>query len=52
MIAAQRAHAAVRHVLLDEPDTEWDMAMAWRRGAYLSGAARAWLALLREAHPG
>lgn len=49
MIAAQRAHPGVRQVLLDEPDTEWDMAMAWRRGAYLSGAARAWLALLREA---
>ncbi|MCX8997056.1 LysR family transcriptional regulator [Rhizobiaceae bacterium BDR2-2] len=50
MIAAQRRHPAVRHVLLDEPDTEWIMAMAWRRGAYLSGAARAWLDLVREIH--
>lgn len=52
MIATRRAHAAVRSVLLDEPGTTWDMAMAWRRGAYLSGAASAWLALVQEAHPG
>lgn len=50
MIASQRAHPAVRQVLLDEPGTEWDMAMAWRRNAYLSEAAKAWLALVREVH--
>lgn len=48
-IAEQRAGAAVALVPLDEPGTEWDMAMAWRRGAYLSPAAEAWLTLLREA---
>jgi DNA-binding transcriptional LysR family regulator len=26
----------------------WDIAFIWRRGAYLSRAAQAWLALLRE----
>src|SRR4029077_11196788 len=49
MIAEQRRHPAVRQVLLAEPQTEWHMAMIWRRGSYLSYAARAWLALAREA---
>ncbi|QTL02447.1 LysR family transcriptional regulator [Aquabacter sp. L1I39] len=48
MIAEQRAHAAVTRVLLDEPGTDWSMAVIWRRGAYLSDAARAWLQLTRE----
>lgn len=52
MIAAQRRSAEIRHVPLDEPDTEWIMAMAWRRGTYVSGAARAWLDLVREVHGG
>jgi DNA-binding transcriptional LysR family regulator len=51
MIAKQRAHAAVRAVLLDEPGTEWIMAMVWRRGAYLSAAASAWLELVRRRRP-
>lgn len=50
MIAQQRATPAVRQVLLDEPGTEWNMAMVWRKGAYLSEAAQAWLALVREVH--
>ena len=50
MIASQRPNAAVRQVKLDGPETEWVMAMVWRRGAYLSGAARAWLTLVREVH--
>jgi DNA-binding transcriptional LysR family regulator len=48
MIATQRTQVPIRLVLLDEPDTDWTMSMAWRRGAYLSPAAAAWLALLRE----
>lgn len=48
MIAEQRAHAAVARVLLEEPGTDWSMAVIWRRGAYLSDAARAWLHLTRE----
>jgi DNA-binding transcriptional LysR family regulator len=49
MIAMERARLPFRPVLLDDPDTEWAMAMVWRRGAYLSPAGAAWLALLREA---
>jgi DNA-binding transcriptional LysR family regulator len=48
MIALERARVPFRPVLLDEPGTEWAMAMVWRRGAYMSPAGAAWLALLRE----
>jgi DNA-binding transcriptional LysR family regulator len=48
MIADQRGHPAVSCVTLAEPGTDWHVAMIWRRGGYLSRAARAWLALLRE----
>lgn len=50
MIAAPRLRPGLRAVPLDEPGTEWAMAMAWRRGAYLSEAATAWLELVREHH--
>jgi DNA-binding transcriptional LysR family regulator len=50
MIADQRSHSGIRQVLLTEPQTEWHIAMIWRRGAYLSHAAKAWLALAQEAH--
>lgn len=50
MIAAQRRQSTVGYVLLDDPELVWVMAMAWRRGAYLSGAAKAWLDLVREVH--
>jgi DNA-binding transcriptional LysR family regulator len=33
---------------LEEPGTSWSIAMIWRRGGYLSSAAGAWLALVRE----
>ena len=35
-------------VLLSEPDLRWDICFIWRRDAYLSHAARAFLALARE----
>lgn len=50
MIASQRRHPAVHPVLLHAPGAQWSMAMAWRRDAYLSEAAKAWLALVREIH--
>ncbi|MFT0891225.1 LysR family transcriptional regulator [Pseudochelatococcus sp. G4_1912] len=50
MIATQRRNTTIRHVSLDEPGAEWVMAMTWRRDAYLSGAAKAWLDLVREIH--
>jgi len=48
MLAEQAHGAGVRGVLLAEPQTEWRLAMVWRRGAYLSQPARAWLDLARE----
>ncbi|GEO83001.1 LysR family transcriptional regulator [Pararhodospirillum oryzae] len=52
MIAHQLAHPPIRLIALDEPETDWNMAMAWRRSAYLPPAAEAWLALLRAVHGG
>ena len=48
VVAEQRVHRSVRLVLLDEPKCTWTTALAWRRGAHLSHAARAWLAHGRE----
>jgi DNA-binding transcriptional LysR family regulator len=48
MIAAQRRHPAVDHVVLNEPVVEWSMSMAWRRNGYLSDAAQAWRRLVAE----
>src|ERR1700722_4784198 len=50
-MAEKRNPAFVRRILLDEPDTEWQLVMIWRRGAFLSHAAQAWLAMWRETHP-
>ena len=49
-IAEQRRSPNVRLVLLDEPQTQWDMALIWRRGGYLSHPARAWLDIAREVY--
>jgi len=48
MIAEQRKLPSVSRVLLVEPDTDWHIAMVWRRGAYLSQAASAWLDLVSK----
>jgi DNA-binding transcriptional LysR family regulator len=50
-MAEKRNHLSVRRILLDEPNTEWQLVMIWRRGAFLSHAAQAWLAMWRETHP-
>lgn len=50
MLALQLAHPPTRLVALDEAGTDWIMAMAWRRGAYLPPAAEAWLRFVRD-HP-
>lgn len=52
LVASARWNVAVRHVLLEAPDMEWNMAIAWRRGTYLSDAAKMWLRLVREARGG
>jgi hypothetical protein len=33
---------------LADSELHWHMALLWRRGGYLSHAARAWLELARE----
>ena len=50
MIATQRPSPKIHSLLLNEPELQWDMAMTWRRNSYLSEAAKAWLALVREVH--
>ncbi|QDQ88227.1 LysR family transcriptional regulator [Alcaligenaceae bacterium SJ-26] len=49
-MALRRRSAAIRQPLLADTGTEWCMGMAWRRGGYLSGAAQAWLELVRETY--
>ena len=46
LIADQRKHPSVKRIPLSEPHTDWHMAMIWRRGGFLSHAAKAWLELL------
>lgn len=48
-MAGTRGHPGVSAVLLDEPHTQWEMSLLWRRGGYLAHAARAWLEIAREA---
>lgn len=49
VVARALERPGVVRLSLDEPKTlRWDIAFIWRRGAYLSAAARAWLQLLRE----
>jgi len=50
MIAQARRRPDVVLVPLDEPELDWKMALAWRRGGFLSAAAQAWLALVAEQH--
>lgn len=38
----------VRLTLADEHNLRWDISFIWRKGAYLSRAAQAWLELVRE----
>ncbi|WP_126982381.1 LysR family transcriptional regulator [Brucella melitensis] len=45
MIAKQRHHPGVCIDRVKDADVNWRMAFVWRKGAFLSHAARAWLAL-------
>jgi DNA-binding transcriptional LysR family regulator len=49
MVAEQRDHPGLRSLLVN-PKIYWHIGMTWRRGAYLSHAAKAWLTLVREQH--
>ncbi len=48
LVARTLERPGVVRLTLREPDLRWDIAFIWRRDAYLSRAARAWLELLRE----
>ncbi len=49
VVARGLVRPGVVRLTLRAPDyLRWDIAFIWRRGAYLSKAAQAWLALLRE----
>jgi hypothetical protein len=52
MIAEQRKHPSVKRIPLSEPGTDWHMAMIWRRGGFLSHAAKAWLELVQHRRAG
>ncbi len=45
MIAEQRRHAGVRILRIRDAAVHWRLALVWRRNAFLSHAARAWLTL-------
>ena len=47
MVALQREHEDVRHLSINDSDMFWHIAFVWRRSAYLSDAAQAWLDLVR-----
>ena len=51
MMAEENRHPQVARVPLDEPGTRWRLALVWRRAAYLSAAARAWLDLCSRVYP-
>ena len=48
MIAEQRHHNGVRIRHIRGSDLSWHMALIWRKGAFLSHAARAWLSLCAQ----
>lgn len=48
MIAQRRPNPDVAMIPLDDEDLAWHMALVWRRGAFLSQAAQAWLQLAAE----
>ncbi|WP_339530729.1 LysR family transcriptional regulator [Pseudomonas mucidolens] len=48
MLAYKHRHPGIALTPLDEPRTDWHIALAWRRHAHLPQAARAWLELARE----
>ncbi|MGC2401804.1 MAG: LysR family transcriptional regulator [Acidobacteriaceae bacterium] len=51
MIAEQFSHRGVTALAIDDPQMEWRLALIWRRGGYLSNAARAWKAMICESQP-
>ncbi|MCU1726920.1 LysR family transcriptional regulator [Pseudomonas sp. 7P_10.2_Bac1] len=52
MLALKHQQASIALVPLDEPHTDWHLALAWRANAHLPPAAKAWLELAREMNAG
>ncbi|NWA29873.1 LysR family transcriptional regulator [Pseudomonas gingeri] len=48
MLAQKHRHEGIVQIPLDEPQTDWHIALAWRRNAHLPPAALAWLELAEE----
>ncbi|RRW46718.1 LysR family transcriptional regulator [Pseudomonas luteola] len=48
IVAQKLIRPDVVRIPLTQPDLRWDASFIWRRGAYLSRAARTWLDLMRE----
>lgn len=48
MLAHKHQHTGIALIPLDEPHTDWHIALAWRASAHLPPAARAWLDLAKE----
>ncbi|RDS90915.1 LysR family transcriptional regulator [Pseudomonas fluorescens] len=48
MLAHKHQHADIALIPLDEPHTDWHIALAWRASAHLPPAVRAWLDLAKE----
>lgn len=48
VVAKDLERPGLVRVLLSQPDLRWDISFIWRRDAYLSNAAKAWLALMVE----
>ena len=52
MVATMSIPKGVRNVAISDEGMRWDLALIWRRGAYLSQAARAWLELAKQSRKG
>ena len=52
LIAVQQRRATIHQAELLDPGTQWQLAMMWRKKAYLSRAARVWLEILQETDTG
>ncbi|MGE4424735.1 MAG: LysR family transcriptional regulator [Pseudodesulfovibrio sp.] len=52
VVAERRTSGQVGLVEVEDPHTAWDMAVIWRRGAYRSRAAQAWLDVVRDLYGG
>jgi len=48
MLAHKHQHAGIALIPLDEPHTDWHIALAWRASAHLPPSVRAWLDLAKE----